>query len=81
MKQLATFADSLQMTVVTSDTPALHGGSPRLQGAGTSFLSPTLGLVVDNILEFEVVTADGVFRKVNAYQDKDLWFALRVSYW
>ncbi|EFJ17116.1 hypothetical protein SELMODRAFT_115290 [Selaginella moellendorffii] len=51
------------------------GGYP--QGGGQSFLSPLIGLSADNVLEYEVVTADGRLVKANACQNTDLFWALR----
>lgn len=47
------------------------------QGAGHGPLGPTHGLMVDQAVEFDVVTADGVLRTVNACQDPDLFWAMR----
>jgi FAD/FMN-containing dehydrogenase len=48
-----------------------------VQGGGHGALSPSLGLAVDNVLQMEVVTADGALRVTNACQEPDLFFALR----
>ena len=48
-----------------------------LQGGGHGTLSPRYGLGVDNVLEIEIVTADGQLRTVNAYSSPDLFWALR----
>ncbi|KAL1914396.1 uncharacterized protein VTP21DRAFT_8914 [Calcarisporiella thermophila] len=48
-----------------------------VQGGGHSPLSPKHGLSADNVLQFEVVTADGELRTANACQNKDLFWALR----
>lgn len=48
-----------------------------LQGGGHSSLSPRYGLGVDNVLEIEIVTADGILRTVNEYNSPDLFWALR----
>jgi len=40
-------------------------------------LSPTLGLGVDRVLQFKVVTPDGIYRTANACQNQDLFWALR----
>lgn len=48
-----------------------------VQGGGHSALSPSLGLGVDRVLEFKIVTADGVLRTANQCQNTDLFFALR----
>ncbi|KXN80958.1 hypothetical protein AN958_06549 [Leucoagaricus sp. SymC.cos] len=56
-------------------TVAAAGG--YVQGGGHSPLSPLLGLAADNALEFNVVTADGVLRRVNEEDNSDLFWALR----
>ncbi|CAE6470665.1 unnamed protein product [Rhizoctonia solani] len=40
-------------------------------------LSNTLGLGVDRVLQFKIVTPDGVLRTANACQNSDLFWALR----
>jgi hypothetical protein len=62
-------------------------------GGGHSSLSPQYGLGVDSefslielisflddfadVVQFEIVTPDGEVRKVNAYKNQDLFWALR----
>ncbi|KAK0443635.1 FAD-binding domain-containing protein [Armillaria borealis] len=48
-----------------------------IQGGGHSALSPLLGLAADNVLEFEVVTANSTYLKVNEEEHTDLFWALR----
>ncbi|SJL09194.1 uncharacterized protein ARMOST_12570 [Armillaria ostoyae] len=45
-----------------------------IQGGGHSVLSPLLGLAADNVLEFEVVTANSTYLKVNEKQNTDSTF-------
>ncbi|KXN85640.1 Putative glutamine amidotransferase-like protein C13C5.04 [Leucoagaricus sp. SymC.cos] len=52
-------------------------GGGYVQGAGHSALSPMFGLAADNVLEFNVVTADGVLRRVNENSNSDLFWAMR----
>jgi FAD/FMN-containing dehydrogenase len=47
------------------------------QGGGHGVLGPSFGLAVDNVLQIEVVTADGKFHITNACKEPDLFFALR----
>ncbi|CAO2655278.1 Nn.00g103420.m01.CDS01 [Neocucurbitaria sp. VM-36] len=47
------------------------------QGGGHGPLGPAYGLMVDQAVEFEVVTADGSKRIVNECSDKDLFWAMR----
>ena len=46
-------------------------------GGGHGPFAASAGLGVDNIVEAEIVTADGMLRTVNAQQNSDLWWALR----
>lgn len=46
-------------------------------GGGYGFSSRKFGLVTDNILEAQVVTANGTVVTANANQNSDLYFALR----
>ena len=58
-----------------SATVGAAGG--YLQGGGHGPLTRWKGLAADQILEFEVVTADGERRRVNACENQDLFWALR----
>ncbi|CAM2726255.1 unnamed protein product [Rotaria socialis] len=48
-----------------------------LQGGGHGPLTRWKGMAADQVLEFDVVTADGQRRTVNACENKDLFWALR----
>ncbi|KAI0360106.1 FAD-binding domain-containing protein [Trametes cingulata] len=48
-----------------------------LLGGGHSALAPSYGLGVDNVLEFSIVTSTGEHITANAYQHRDLFWALR----
>ncbi len=73
--------------VVDAVTPhglaAMHGSSPSvgvigyLLGGGLSFYGRRHGLAVNHVRAFEVVTADGVARRVDADHNRDLFYALR----
>ncbi|KAJ6468927.1 hypothetical protein C8R45DRAFT_435986 [Mycena sanguinolenta] len=71
------FADAHNITLVggSDRTVGVVGG--WLQGGGHSVLSNTMGLGVDRVLQFRVVTPDGELRVANACQNQDLFFALR----
>lgn len=47
------------------------------QGGGHGPLGPTYGLMVDQAVEFDVVTADGVYRTINECNDPELFWAMR----
>lgn len=62
---------------------AMHGSSPSvgvigyLLGGGLSFYGRRHGLAVNHVKAFEVVTADGIARRVDADHNRDLFYALR----
>jgi hypothetical protein len=53
------------------------GVSGLTQGGGFGSWSKMFGTAAANLLEAEVVTADGAVRVVNAFQDPDLFWALK----
>ncbi|MVZ98095.1 FAD-binding oxidoreductase [Sphingorhabdus sp. IMCC26285] len=53
------------------------GTAGFIQGGGFGSFSKQFGTGAANLVEAEVVTADGVVRIVNAWQEPDLYFALR----
>lgn len=53
------------------------GVAGLVQGGGFGSFSKTFGLAAASLLEAEIVTADGAVRIVNAWQDPDLFFALK----
>lgn len=46
-------------------------------GGGVGYLSRKYGLTIDNLLEADMVLADGSFVRVNAHQNTDLFWAIR----
>lgn len=46
-------------------------------GGGVGYLSRKYGLTIDNLIEADMVLADGTFVTVNANQHKDLFWAIR----
>lgn len=64
--------------VVGGECPTVGIGGGFLLGGGVSrFLNHAKGLAVDNVVEFEMVTADGVLVTANKHQNADLFWALR----
>jgi hypothetical protein len=53
------------------------GVAGLVQGGGFGTYSKNFGTAAANLLEAEVVTADGVVRTANAYRDPDLFWALK----
>lgn len=71
------FAQKNNVTILGgySSTVGVSGG--WVQNGGHSILSPVYGLGVDRVLEFNIVTPDGVYRTANEFQNADLFWALR----
>ncbi|KAI0031631.1 hypothetical protein K488DRAFT_51732 [Vararia minispora EC-137] len=63
--------------VVGGTAATVSAGGGYIQGAGHSAFSPMFGLAADNVLQFEVVLADGSFVVANAVSHPDLFWALR----
>ena len=58
-----------------NDVVGASGGWP--QGGGEGVLCPVYGLGSDRVIQYKVVTPDGVLRTANACQNQDLFWALR----
>ncbi|KAI9666386.1 MAG: hypothetical protein M1821_004322 [Bathelium mastoideum] len=71
------FADAHNSTFVGAYAPTVGSSGGWVMGGGHSVLSPVYGLGIDRVLEFHIVTPDGVFRIANACQNQDLFWALR----
>ncbi|KAF5377947.1 hypothetical protein D9615_006755 [Tricholomella constricta] len=71
------FAEAHNITIVGGSDRSVGVAGGWLQGGGHGALSNTMGLGVDRVLEFKVVTPDGHYRTANECQNKDLFFALR----
>ncbi|GES65794.1 hypothetical protein ATEIFO6365_0012018600 [Aspergillus terreus] len=68
-------ARNLMVVAGSANTVGFAGG--YVQGGGHSLLGWLHGMASDNVLEFQVVPADGSLVYANAYQNTDLFFALR----
>jgi len=71
------FAEANNITVVGGSDRSVGAAGGWLQGGGHGALSNTMGLGVDRVLQYKVVTPDGRYRTANECQNKDLFFALR----
>ncbi|KAI4158640.1 MAG: hypothetical protein L6R39_000495 [Caloplaca ligustica] len=72
-----TFADQNNVTLIggSSSTVTVSGGWTLF--GGHSVLSPLYGMGVDRVLEFTIVTPDGILRTANAQENTRLFWALR----
>ena len=75
-RDIYAFAAEHNITVVGGADSGVGIGGWIAYG-GHSPVSARYGLGVDQVLEMEVVTADGVLRTVNEHRDADLFWALR----
>ncbi|KAL7905495.1 hypothetical protein GGI35DRAFT_460822 [Trichoderma velutinum] len=66
---------NMMVTIGGCESVGIAGGFG--QGGGHGFLTPSYGLMVDQAVEFDVVTPDGVFRTINECNDPDLFWAMR----
>ncbi|CUA77016.1 hypothetical protein RSOLAG22IIIB_12495 [Rhizoctonia solani] len=71
------FADSKDRTIVGGGATSVGSAGGFPLGGGYSLLSPSLGLGLHNMVELELVTADGQLRKVNECSNPDLFWAVR----
>ncbi|KAG6872370.1 hypothetical protein C0995_010289 [Termitomyces sp. Mi166 len=72
------FAEANNITIVGAGSDRSVGAAGGwLQGGGHGALSNTMGLGVDRVLQYKVVTPDGQYRIANDCQNEDLFYALR----
>ncbi|CAE6524284.1 unnamed protein product [Rhizoctonia solani] len=71
------FADSMDRIVAGGGASSVGSAGGFPLGGGYSLLSPSLGLGLHNMVEVELVTADGQLRKANECTNPDLFWALR----
>lgn len=71
------FADAESVTFIGGYASTIGVAGGWVQGGGHSVLSPVYGLGIDRVVQYKVITADGVLRVANACQHPDLFWALR----
>ncbi|KAK7908050.1 hypothetical protein PG985_015353 [Apiospora marii] len=64
------------LVVVGGECPTVGIAGGYTQGGGHSALSTSFGLAADNVLSWEVVTADGTFLEASQTENPDLFWAL-----
>ncbi|KAF2016220.1 FAD/FMN-containing isoamyl alcohol oxidase-like protein MreA [Aaosphaeria arxii CBS 175.79] len=68
-------ANNITMLTPGSSTVGAYGGF--MQGGGFGYVTSKYGLMADQVLSFEVVTADGRFVHAGHDENKDLFWAIR----
>jgi FAD/FMN-containing dehydrogenase len=71
------WAGTLSITAVGGYHQTVGASGGWLTGGGHSILSPVFGLGVDRVVQFRIVTPDGILRVANVCQNQDLFWALR----
>ncbi|KAJ7758659.1 FAD-binding domain-containing protein [Mycena metata] len=71
------FAEENNITLVGGSDATVGFAGGFTMGGGHGVLSPVLGLAVDRVLQFKIVTPDGKYRTASACNNEDLFFALR----
>jgi len=72
-----TFFERLGMLVTVGAVSSVGLAGGYGQGGGHGPLGPKYGLMVDQAVEFDVVTADGKLHTINECTDADLFWAMR----
>lgn len=72
-----TFFEPLDMLVTVGAVGSVGIAGGFGQGGGHGPLGPKYGLMVDQAIEFDVVTADGNMRTINECSDPSLFWAMR----
>lgn len=70
-------AQTPPLLVVTGECPTVGVAGGLVTGGGHGPLTPLHGLAADNVVQFEAITADGEYVKVNADENPDLFFGLK----
>ncbi|OBR11033.1 FAD binding domain-containing protein [Colletotrichum higginsianum IMI 349063] len=69
-------AHAAGLAVVGGECPTVGIAGGYTQGGGHSALSTSFGLSADNVLEWEVITANGTFLTASKTENADLFWAL-----
>ncbi|KAF2738272.1 FAD-binding domain-containing protein [Polyplosphaeria fusca] len=76
-QQLYAAGANYGVVTIGSFTATVGAAGGYVLGGGSGPLSSMLGLAIDNVVQFEVVTADGDRKIVNGCTNQDLFWALR----
>lgn len=77
MSEAIVFAHSHNSVFIAGSSPTVGASGGWLLNGGHSVMSPALGLAVDRVLQFTIVTPDGQLRVANRCTNVDLFWALR----
>ncbi|KAL7621825.1 hypothetical protein AAE478_007325 [Parahypoxylon ruwenzoriense] len=76
-QDIMNFAFGHGTTFVGGYSPTVAASGGWVLGGGHSVLSPVYGLGADRVVQFKIVTPDGVLRVTNQCRHEDLFWALR----
>jgi FAD/FMN-containing dehydrogenase len=76
MRQLYHAATDRKLMIVGGDSATVSLGG-YISGGGHSVLSPWLGMAADQVVELEIVTADGNLIVANECSNPDIFWAAR----
>lgn len=69
-------ANAKNLVIITGECPTVALAGGFTQGGGHSALSTSFGMAADQVLEYEVVTADGRTIEASSTTNSDLYWAL-----
>ncbi|ESZ90893.1 hypothetical protein SBOR_8734 [Sclerotinia borealis F-4128] len=71
------FAETHNVTFIAGYATTIGVTGGWVQAGGHSILSPVYGLGIDRVVQYKIVTTDGISRVANECQNADLFWALR----
>ncbi|KAA8648820.1 FAD-dependent oxidoreductase [Aspergillus tanneri] len=77
LNELYDAAHAYGLVIVGGYSTTVGAAGGYIQGGGHSMLGPWKGMASDNVIEFELVTAEGEHLTANEYVNQDLFWALR----
>ncbi|TGO81524.1 hypothetical protein BPOR_1120g00030 [Botrytis porri] len=71
------FAETQNVTFIGGYATTIGVAGGWVQAGGHSVLSPVYGLGIDRVVQYKIITTDGVLRIANECKNSDLFWALR----